>query len=360
MRDALSTFDRIISFSGNRLTREAVTQNLHVLDYDTLFEMTNLLLDNNIPQVLTYFNDILSKGFEGHHFMNSLASHFRDLLVTKDKITIELLEVSDDARKKYLEQSSKASLSFLMQAIDKANTCDLNYRASKNQRLLVELSLMQIASITFDGEKKKSTDYIIPSTFFTSLSSPKKSGHKTREVVTEKIQVRKEEKAILKEKPKPVLKNVQRRPSAFSLKSVHEKNVLKKKAAQEKEGHHSKEPFTQEKLQAFWKKYHRKLQDKGEKNTASILAIDTPVLKEGFKIQFTLPSKLMEEQLKEACPKLLKYLRKSLNNNEIHLEMLVKESLKKKFAYTPQEKYNKLKEKNPMIEKLKETFQLDL
>ncbi len=154
MRDALSIFDRVVSFSGKNLTREAVTENLNVLDYDTYFNMTNLLLENKIPDVLNAFNTILAKGFEGHHFINGLASHFRDLLVAKDKVTLDLLEVGDAAKKKYLEQSIKASIPFLMQSINKANDCDLNYRASKNQRLLVELTLMQIASITFDGEKK--------------------------------------------------------------------------------------------------------------------------------------------------------------------------------------------------------------
>jgi len=155
MRDALSIFDRVISFSGKNLTREAVTQNLNVLDYDTYFTMTDLLLENKIPNVLNNFNEILSKGFEGHHFISGLATHFRDLLVAKDTSTISLLEVGDNAKKKYLNQSSKASISFLIQSIEKANQCELNYKISKNQRLLVELCLMQIASINFDGEKKK-------------------------------------------------------------------------------------------------------------------------------------------------------------------------------------------------------------
>ena len=155
MRDALSIFDRVISFSGKNLTSEAVTQNLNVLDYDTYFTMTDLLLENKIPNVLNNFNEILSKGFEGHHFISGLATHFRDLLVAKDTSTISLLEVGDNAKKKYLNQSSKASISFLIQSIEKANQCELNYKVSKNQRLLVELTLMQIASITFDGEKKK-------------------------------------------------------------------------------------------------------------------------------------------------------------------------------------------------------------
>jgi len=174
MRDALSIFDRVVSFSGKNLTREAVAENLNVLDYDTYFSMTDLLLENKIPEVLNSFNEILSKGFEGHHFINGLASHFRDLLVAKDKITVDLLEVGDTAKKKYLAQATKSSLSFLMDAIQKANDCDLNYKSSKNQRLLVELTLMQITSITFDGEKKKPANFIIPTTFFQALIPAKK------------------------------------------------------------------------------------------------------------------------------------------------------------------------------------------
>lgn len=155
MRDALSIFDRVVSFSGKTLSRKAVTENLNVLDYDTYFTTTDLLLANDIPQVLVQFNDILARGFDGHHFIAGLASHFRDLMVCKNPPTIHLLEVGDSTKKKYYEQSQKTTMAFLMEAIDIANSCDLKYRTSRNQRLLVELSLMQLASITFDGEKKK-------------------------------------------------------------------------------------------------------------------------------------------------------------------------------------------------------------
>ena len=154
LRDALSIFDRVVSFSGADLTRKAVSDNLNVLDHDEYFQVTDLLLANNIPQVLISLNNIMTKGFEGHHFIIGLASHFRDLLVAKDAATIELLEVGDAAKKQYLEQSKKSDLRFLMRAIDIANDCDLNFKSSKNQRLLVELTLMKIASITFDGKKK--------------------------------------------------------------------------------------------------------------------------------------------------------------------------------------------------------------
>ena len=155
MRDALSIFDRVVSFSGKQLTRQAVTENLNVLDYEIYFKATDLMLENNIPQLLVDFNETLSKGFDGHHFVAGIASHFRDLLVCKNPATIALLEVGDQTKQKYLEQSQKTSQQFLMKGIELANDCDLKYKTSRNQRLLVELCLMQLASINYDGEKKK-------------------------------------------------------------------------------------------------------------------------------------------------------------------------------------------------------------
>lgn len=154
LRDALSIFDRVVSFSGKNLTREAVTQNLNVLDYTYYFNITGLLLENNIPQVLVDYNNILSKGFDGHHFIMGLASHFRDLLVCKNQETITLLEVGEQVKKMYFEQSQKADTSFLIEGVTIANDCDLKYKTSRNQRLLVELCLMQLASITAFEEKK--------------------------------------------------------------------------------------------------------------------------------------------------------------------------------------------------------------
>ena len=366
MRDALSIFDRVISFSGKNLTREAVTQNLNVLDYDSYFTMTDLLLENKIPDVLNNFNSILAKGFEGHHFINGLASHFRDLLVAKDTVTIDLLEVGDNAKKKYSEQSSKASITFLIKSIDKANQCDLNYRASKNQRLLVELTLMQIASITFDGEKKKPANYIIPATFFTSLSPIKKQNTtvKVAPVVIKKEVVKDLIKPLVSPKitaPKPpVLQNLKRRTNSLSLKSIHQKKEHKHTLQEVNYDNHPKDSFTEKELQKNWSDYQKLLVKKGEKSMASILAADLPSLQDNFNVQFMLPNKLMEDQLKLGKPKLIKFLRESLNNFGITIKVVVNETVEKKFAYTPQEKYNKLKEKNPFLKKLKDTFQLDL
>jgi len=157
MRDALSIFDRIVSYCGNNLTRQAVTENLNVLDYEYYVKVTDLILENRIPDLLLAYNDILAKGFDGHHFVAGLASHFRDLLVCKNPATLVLLEAGEVAQQLYGIQAQKASQEFLLKGIDIANECDLKYKVSQNQRLLVELCLMQLASITFDGEKKKLT-----------------------------------------------------------------------------------------------------------------------------------------------------------------------------------------------------------
>jgi DNA polymerase-3 subunit gamma/tau len=155
MRDALSIFDRVVSYCGNNLTRQAVTENLNVLDYETYIEITNLLLENKIPETLMMYNDVLAKGFDGHHFVAGLASHFRDLMVTKNPSTLSLLEVGEQAQELYRLQSQKAPQDFLLKGIELANDCDLKFKVSQNQRLLVELCLMQLCSITLDGEKKK-------------------------------------------------------------------------------------------------------------------------------------------------------------------------------------------------------------
>lgn len=155
MRDALSIFDRVVSYCGRNLTRQAVAENLNVLDFEYYIRITDFVMQNNIPALLIAYNDILSKGFDGHHFVSGLASHFRDLMVCKTPETINLLEIGDHGKQLFYNQSQQTSMPFLLQAIEIANDCDLKYKSSQNQRLLVELCLMQLASLSFEGEKKK-------------------------------------------------------------------------------------------------------------------------------------------------------------------------------------------------------------
>ena len=409
MRDALSIYDRVVSFSGKELTRQAVTENLNVLDYDTYIKVTDLILSNNIPQLLLSYNDILSSGFDGHHFISGLASHFRDLLVCKDQKTIELLEVGEQTKARYFEQASKTNHQFLIKAIELANECDLKYKTSQNQRLLVELTLMQLASITFDGEKKKFEQSIIPASVFekqpaplsteekslvrenehgeTSSEAPKESQlpsgenktpgshcaddkednyHSKETMVPESTEAKEEPAPDLPPapEPKPVTDSSikKEKVSGLSLKSIQKKREIE---ARQQEAAPSKDvvlngEFSETQLQATWNDYVKRLKKQGAKILASILETDLPKLQEKNRIVIELPNETMKINLEREQNKLMSYLKQKLQNTEIRLVINVNEQSAKKYAFTPIEKYNKLKEKNPLIEKLRSTFDLDV
>ena len=152
MRDALSIFDQVVSFTGGNITYKSVIENLNVLDYEYYFRLTDCFLENKVSDALLLFNDVLNKGFDGSHFITGLSSHFRDLLVSKDAATLQLLEVGAGIRQRYQEQAQKCALPFLYRAMKLCNDCDMNYRASKNKRLLVELTLIQVAQLTVEGD----------------------------------------------------------------------------------------------------------------------------------------------------------------------------------------------------------------
>jgi len=152
MRDALSIFDQIVSFSGKKITYQDVISNLNVLDYDYYFRLVDEFLKNNVTEVLLIFNEILNHGFDGHHFITGLSSHFRDVLICKDPVTVQLLEVGGDIQERYKVQAQAASSEFLLDALQIANDCDMRYKTSQNKRLLIELALIRIAQLTL---KKK-------------------------------------------------------------------------------------------------------------------------------------------------------------------------------------------------------------
>lgn len=373
MRDALSIFDRVVSFSGKNLTRKAVSENLNVLDYDAFFQVTDHILNNEIPELLLQFNAILSRGFEGQHFIAGLASHFRDLFVAKSAQTIELLEVGDDTKENYKKQSEKTTTTFLKQAIFLANDCDLKYKTSRNQRLLAELCLMKLASINFDGEKKKTSGFIIPAAYFKNKNSPEIVVQKQpQQPQTEVYRSDESEKSNVVEEPKPehpqkpiaapVLTGVKRQSSGLSLKSIQKKkeHQIKQMDVQIKEEDLPSDAFSEDQMLEFWNAYVDKLEKNGKYNLAAILKIDTPKLTDNFVIQLEFPNSTNKIEVERQQFELLQFLRKSLNNFEIALDISVNESMEKKYAYTAEDKYKKLKEKNPALETLKQTFNLDL
>ncbi len=404
MRDALSIFDRVVSFAGKNLTRKAVTENLNVLDYDTYFSTTDLILKHDIPGLLLLFNQTLALGFDGHHFINGLASHFRDLMVCKHQETIELLEVGESAKKNYLEQSKQTSNAFLLQALNIANDCDLKYKTSKNQRLLVELSLMKLASIDFGAEKKNpesialedsTIEFIAPAAFFKqssgSIIAPpfnKEAVHVEGIVTKPKENIGVEGLAPEEEKTvgsvpfasksqvevitntqveeaiitKPIIKTSGKRVSGLSISSLKAKKEHQRNKKDESidESKLPKETFTEEAMQKHWEDFVKKIDADGRKILASNLATDTAKLLDETTIWIELPNGTMKKEIEREQFDLIEYLRTNLNNHFISLKITVNEEVAKKFAFTPEEKYQKLREKNPAIDILRKTFDLDL
>ncbi len=162
MRDALSIFDQVVSFCGNNITYQGVISNLNVLDYDYYFRLIDALLGANVPDALMIFDEVLSKGFEGQHFVGGLSSHLRDLMVSKDEMTLPLLEVGESIAERYKEQSKRCELWWLYKALEYANDCDLAYRASRNKRLLVEVMLIRTAGLVAGGVQPKKAEPELP------------------------------------------------------------------------------------------------------------------------------------------------------------------------------------------------------
>ncbi|WP_373517506.1 DNA polymerase III subunit gamma/tau [Pricia sp.] len=436
MRDALSIFDRVVSFSGKQLTRKAVTENLNVLDYDTYFSATDLILQHHIPDLLLLFNKTLSLGFDGHHFISGLASHFRDLMVCQHQATIALLEVGDTAKARYLEQSKKTANPFLLKALDLANDCDLKYKTSKNQRLLVELTLMKLASIDFDGQKKNpeylasggsGVDTIVPASYFkdrkngnsaenqekdtqiaanesvkqateeekndkeVAVNAPQaqiteqsekhtevaanETSEQINEIRVERTQdvfneshVQTAEPSLKTEiKKADPLKKIQldlasKRVSALSISSLKAKkeHQLSKKDEKIDESQLPNEAFTEEEMQKHWADFVEKIYGDGQKILASSLTTDVPKMFDKTTIWIELPNDTMKKEVEREQYDLMVHLKHQLKNHFISLRITVNEETAKKFAFTPEEKYEKLREKNPVIDLLRQTFDLDL
>ena len=383
LRDALSIFDRVVSFSGANLSREAVTENLNVLDYTYYFSITDLVLENNIPQVLLSYNEILGKGFDGHHFIMGLASHFRDLLVCKNQETISLLEVGDQVKKMYLEQSQKTPSQFLLEAIEVANSCDLKYKTSRNQRLLVELCLMQLTSLTAQGEKKKRNKldkrFVLPPAHFKEIVGQAQEKLDTTEptpiaqnttIVEQKQEAQNYNYPVTAPNSQQVIQSPQvikeeigskKRVSALSLKSIQKKHQLAKEISDRSTSKENlpNEAFTQAQMITHWNAYTEIVKKQGKYNLLSHLSMNVPTLIDGM-IHLEFPNQTIKLEVERDKFDLLTYMRKKLQNYTVDLVINVNELEVKRYAYTDKEKYEKLVEKNPTLEALRNAFELDI
>ena len=386
LRDACSIFDQLVSFAGNNITYKAVIENLNILDYDYYFKVTDSILGENVSSALLIFNEILNNGFDGHNFIAGVGEHFRNLLVSKDPETIQLLEVGNNIKNKYKEQSGSCSVSFLIKGLTILNKTDNQYKSSKNQRLQVELALMQLCSInvigigTADAEKKndlikpsenpKSTINTGPSANVNTNVIPQTNNaapaqiNKTPQIDTEtllKIDITAASANAATVIKKPLIKTST--PSINQHLNIEKKRDLTKENDADKNQIMSGSAnisFTQQALETIWDKYANDLKTKGKANLALALLSKRPVLVNETLIEFTVNNKALEESINEDKLNFLGFLRKELNNFSIQLNLLMTAAEDKTNLYTATDRYKHLAEKNPNINKLRQAYDLDI
>lgn len=366
LRDALSIFDQIISFCGNTLTYKDVIENLNILDYDYYFKLTDSLKEQNIPNALTIFNEILNNGFDGHHFINGMAMHFRNLLVSKDPITTQLLEVSDSVKKQFISQSQAWDQGSLVKALELCNTADINYKQSKNQRLLIELSLMRLCSIDLSNDSAEKKTFNVKKTELNEKKTKNKT--ETNQEFKEKTEQTKpdlDRKSIIESNNKKAIKivdfneGVQKKTISINLDSLDQKkeNEDRKEELIVKR----KESFDQEKLNELIIELSQIKSKEGKHNLSSILVEKKILLSDSNNLTITLDNKVQEEVLMNEKTEIISFLRDKLNNDMISLQTEIKELEQHEVkAYTDEDKFKKMAEKQPVLLQMKDEFNLEI
>ena len=365
MRDALSIFDQVASFTGGNITYQGVIQNLNVLDYEYYFRLTDFFLENKASDTMLLLNEVLRKGFDAHHFITGLASHFRDLLVSKDPITLPLLEVGASIRERYQQQAQKCEQKFLYRAMKLCNDCDLNYRTSKNKRLLVELTLIQCAQLTLPD-----ADDLIGG------RSPRK---RLKPLFTQPIVIPTPTpaqpqvgEAAGKRSPLPELKTEKRKIPLMKLGTGisirnYQKQEEKKQAAtptnreetvyQEDYKDHI---FTEDNIRYYWREFAQQKLPIEEKANAARMMNMSPKLLDDTTFEVGVDNGMVEKYMNQLLPAIQNHLRERLHNRKITMKIRVFEAEEVIRAYSPVERFQLMIKKNPKLMKLKEVFGLEL
>lgn len=388
MRDALSIFDRITSFSGKKITAKDVIENLNILDYEYYFKITNAFATEDVSACLLLYNEVVNKGFEGDTFINGLAEHFRNLLMCKDEQTIQLLEISENLTERYKDQAAIITSSFLLTGLDVLNNADVNYRTSKNKRLHVELAILKLCymhnavSSLSAGNMEKKTPRLTENKTEKKISIAEIITEKT-EVIAEKGEVVKEtviEKATVLQDSIPHIKKVVVENSTVFTPKMEDgetviipkktdlRQVIKKEDDQrlaESQKVTIQEPLetiSPEMFFVVWKQYADKIR-KEHHRVAIIMDHAEVTINESNAILIRLDSSVEVSIMKEMISEMRIFIKEALENNqfEIAFEVGAAKNERLKRPYTTQEKYKKMEELNPLIKDLKETlgFELD-
>ena len=361
MRDALSIFDQVVSFSNGNITYQAVIDNLNVLDYEYYFRLTEAMLLGNVRSAILILNEILSKGFDGQNIITGLASHFRDMLVCKDEATLILFEVGASIRERYKEMAKRCSDQLLFKAIELANGCDLNYRVSRNKRLLLELTLIQLCQLNHveqtDSKKKgqieqidlqgQQVQVVAP---VTSVSPP------TPSVSSPSVQQSVLVPPIPTVAPKRVVRPPQFGTSLRDMGVEHSNAQTTKQVATAQQ--ELQTPFTQEALSHYWDTFVATIDKKVYlKNT---MVNCKPILQDNYYFEVCVHNPGQQDELTNNCIDILSYLRTQLKNTRIQMRVRIDEANQKHLAYTSAEKYEHLLKINPLLNDLKQEFGLVL
>ena len=336
MRDALSIYDQMVSYCGNRITYKIVIEILNVLDYDYYFRFTDAFLDHNFGPPMMLFSEILDHGFDGHNFITGLSSHFRDLLVCKDAVTLSLLEAGVDIRERYREQAAMCSTGFLFEALNICSSCDINYKISKNQRLHVELALLRLCEI---GVEKKKSEQIVPAAQNQSQTATSTTSHKTHPVIPS---------ISIKDAMTGKTVTATETSTALPKKTTADVPVLTT----------ASQPITQESMIAAWNSFADTLKTE-DMRLFSMLTAHIPLLENETKIVFKISNPLQKDPLLKIQPRLLQHLRATSGNHNIEIEIEVAEKNEFTKAYTAEDKFAQMTGKNPALMTFKQQFTLD-
>ncbi len=389
MRDALSIFDRMISYAGEKLTAKHVSLNLNILDYDSYLDITELLHKGDLHNSILKFNQLLDLGFDGYHFINGLSKHFRDLMMCQNEGTTQLLEVDAETENAFMTQGKSISKTFLLDALDLTNKYALQYKNSLHPHLQVELCLMQVASLN-EAEKKNSKPYIKP---FDDVVAPKEapvketvdtsttSEHPTETILSTTTKTLIESKQAadtptetvndqnqLAEKPIEVPEKEEtiqldlssQGVSGLSLSSLKVQKEHKNKVVSSSDDKEVRDnEVNQESIEEHWKKFNDIIAVNGEKNMVALLQLDIPRLKNKVEIHYAVPNDTNRVELEKNSNELMAYLRDQLSNDALTLKLHLEVKEEKKFVYTNEDKYKALSEKNPTLALFKKKFNLE-
>ena len=365
MRDALSIFDQVVSFTGGQVTYQKTIENLNVIDYDYYFRLTDMFLEKRIPDTMVLLNDILAKGFDGSHLISGLMLHLRNLLVSRDACTLPLLEMSDEMRERYKTQAAKCSQKFLYRALKICNDCDLNYRISKNKRLLVELTLIQAAQADEDddssGRKPKRLHPIFKTITATAQAVPAAAAPKaTAKPVTAQT-VRQPTPQPARKSAIPTLKGGSIFTSIYGNKPAgrpdqpHGRQTVQ---VIDQEQHPAK-PLTADALQNSWNEFAATLpkQDTPLKNR---MINCHPAVKSDTLFTVTAGNPMMAQEISQAQDRILRFIREQFSNPAIDMELIVDQSRNVEHLLTREERYARMKKENPALQELESVFGLEL